>query len=533
MDLAWVEEFRRAKGRPLRILHLGNVANNAYYLARSLDRLGVHADVCASPYYHIMSSPEWEEAEFDQAPRDHYFPDWWNLDLGAYARPRWFASGPWDLCIAYLRARVLGHDARADALWSQLERARMAAHTPHRRRWLRGRIPAIVPQPVLSHVKRFLRPLIGRRIRYRSEATRAAPPDTPVAGDRRSLPAPRTAESLLAEFVRRFPERGDRLTLDDLAPYRTLAESLGPLFACYDVVHAYGADVVYPALAGTRPYVALEHGTLRDAPDSSWPYKGPFYANALGRLTALGYALADHVFVTNADTLESVRRLGIARFSPIGHPFDDSPADPDDDRWKEIRARVGADHLLLCPIRHDWQEKGTDTYIRALPGLRRALGNRFKVCFMPWGKEVSRSRRLIRDLGCEDLVEWVGPFGRVWFTRWIAAADVVYDQLAYASFSGTTPRALVGGVPVLVRYDPRASSGMFDEPPPVLPADSVETVIEQTLKAIDPVFRREYHARARDWVARHHSQDRLVGEVLRVYRRLLPGGEPDADTRRA
>lgn len=513
----WLDAFHERKGRPLRVLHLGNVANNAYYMARMLNRVGVHADVLAYSNYHMMSCPEWEEAAFEGVPRDHYYPDWWNLDLGAYERPRWFAQGPWELCIRYLSARVDGRDAEAGEEWNTLLLARKAAHSNRRFIAAAQRLARLVPARTFPGVRQLLRPLVERGV-SRSSARTGLTGSGSGASDASNG---KVAAELIEEFARRFPQRSDRLSDGDLQRYLQRANQLRPLFAKYDIVHAYGADAIYPCLAQTRPYVALEHGTLRDSPEVPWDFKGPFFSNDIGRLTALSYSMADHSFITNADNLASANRLGLENFSPLGHPIDDAVLGEAQTHGAELRAKVGARWIILCPIRHDWVEKRVDIHIRAIPGLRAALGDQFKVLFMPWGKEVARSRQLIHSLGCDDVVEWIGPFGHVWFARWLAAADLILDQMAYPSFSGTTPRALAFGVPVIVRYDPTITTSAFEAHAPVLAARTSEEVTAQALRALDPEFRLDYSGRARQWYATHHSSAVLVEAVLRKYGELL------------
>ena len=52
-------------------------------------------------------------------------------------------------------------------------------------------------------------------------------------------------------------------TTDDIDPYRPIALRIAHLFREYDLVQAYATDPMLPLLAGYRPYVAFEHGTLR------------------------------------------------------------------------------------------------------------------------------------------------------------------------------------------------------------------------------------------------------------------------------
>ena len=524
-DTTWLEEFKRKNGRPLRILHIGNIANNAYFNSKFLNAFGVESDVFCYSNYHIMSSPEWEEADFVDLPKDHYFPDWWNLNISGYEQPRWFAQGPWKLCIRYLISRQNGESQQAEILWEKLRRARYAAHEsplPNIHKLFR-RYGKYLPEPYFSQLKTYFQSVIesiqnlyasGSSIRRQEAHDLEDGPD-------------KDSSWLIKEFNNHFPNRGDQLTLNDLEHYKSKAQSLSPLLKNYDIVQAYATDALYPLILGYKPYVAFEHGTLRDAPYVDWPFKGPFYNNSEGRLAALAYACADHVFITNADNLTSAQRLGIYKYSPIGHPFDETSFALNKKVRNEIRTKIDAEYIFLCPIRHDWKEKGTDKYILALPLLRKALGNRFKVCFMPWGKELENSRRLIADLGCEDLVEWVGPFGQVWFSRWLISADVIFDQLSYESFSGLTPRALACGVPVIARYNPGSMEWMFPEPAPVLNAENEEDILHQTLTALQPGYREGYQIKAREWVMKYHSSKHVLDELLTVYKDLILKGQTE------
>lgn len=101
---AWLAAFARAHGRPLRVLHIGNIANNAYRNAAIQRQRGIEADVVCYDYYHIMGCPEWEDAEIN-GTYDAFLPDWWRMDVGGTARPEWFIQGPLLLCLDYLRAR--------------------------------------------------------------------------------------------------------------------------------------------------------------------------------------------------------------------------------------------------------------------------------------------------------------------------------------------------------------------------------------------------------------------------------------------
>ncbi|MFM9975743.1 MAG: hypothetical protein ACKVON_14360 [Beijerinckiaceae bacterium] len=98
-----VAELQAKLGRPLRVLHIGNIANNAYNNARIQRQYGIEADVICYDYYHIMSCPEWEDGSFTGNVEGN-FPDWFATSLKGFSRPDWFVQGPAHLCLQYFRA---------------------------------------------------------------------------------------------------------------------------------------------------------------------------------------------------------------------------------------------------------------------------------------------------------------------------------------------------------------------------------------------------------------------------------------------
>ncbi len=115
-----MKEFQRAHDRPLRVLHIGNIANNAYNNALIQRRFGIEADVVCYNYYHVMGCPEWEAASFD-GHVDNMFPDWWATELGGWRRPDWFVQGPVLDCLSYLRAKNAGDNEAAIFFWTLLQ----------------------------------------------------------------------------------------------------------------------------------------------------------------------------------------------------------------------------------------------------------------------------------------------------------------------------------------------------------------------------------------------------------------------------
>jgi glycosyltransferase involved in cell wall biosynthesis len=514
----WLQEFARRKGRPLRVLHVGNIANNAYLNAKFLRCAGVDAHVLCHEYYHIMGCPEFEDADFEGDPGDDFNPHWRRVNLHGFVRPRWFVQGPLYLCARYLTALNAGQRVRSETYWRLLDRV------PRQRALYRSaKVIAILLRAPLCGMRasdEFLVDHLIERLWKIAELRKARHLRVAALAGRlrRAAYGAGMAHAgqlrrLTTLFRERFPERPDVLTPADFSDYLIDLDVFRQLFAQYDIVQCYSTDPILALLAGTAPYVAFEHGTLRVFTLGDDP---------LHRLTSLAYREAAHCFITNGDCLEYAQKLGITRYSPMIHPVNVPQHEQDlGDAPTRIRRELGADVLLLCPLRHDWVVKGTDIHLRALPLVRRNVSGRVVLLLTEWGAQVRESKALLRELHCDDAVRWIPPVPRPALLRYTKAADVVLDQMALPCFGSTAPQALAAGTPVIMSYRPESTAWILNEPAPILAAFTPEDVARSVQQALDPGFRSEFRKRAHDWTHREHGVDRVVRTHLGVYRRIL------------
>jgi glycosyltransferase involved in cell wall biosynthesis len=531
----WLQAFEDLNGRKLRVLHIGNIANNAYLVAKFQRCAGIEADVLSYDYYHVMGTPEWEELLITHDYGDDFRPHFSSEDIGTYQRPRWFVSGPLIPCVNYLMAVRSGDQERSSFLWTLLERARLGdlpnysdSDNPNRdwnwRRFCSSLImlPYRVARGTAKVVHRSLRARGFERASqsfYRWAQGRGVVRNTIKRLVTVSAKVERGSHlvrfnELKTEFKNFFPERSDQLGFSDFAAYLDRIEPLERLFSQYDIVQAYATDPILPLICDKRPFVAFEHGTLRDFIREDDP---------LHRLTALAYRKADHVFVTNGDCQEHAQWLGCENATAMLHPIDvDQHRERDEGAIATLRERYGADVILFCPIRHDWAVKGTDLHLRALPDIRRRISGRVVLVLAPWGLQIGDSRALIKTLDCETSVAWLArPLSRIELIRHLQAADVVLDQMTLPHFGATAPQALAAGTPVVMSYKPESTAWIVDEPAPILPAFSPDDVANAVVTAIDPTWRADFKDRARAWVDIHHHNNRVVHDHLTAYHRIL------------
>ena len=515
-----------------------------------------------------MGCPEWEDADFHGEFGDQFRPDWSRVNLRGFRRPRWFAQGPRSLCIAFLLARRRGWTIRGEHLWRWLEyasRLRRAPLISRSESLLARELRAVTapwwyepsdPRPDdVEHVSlpavwlRAFRQVWQRGLRqfwYRSGRTLVSVrnllgvprmlwsklqefyrvvaahldylPTSPPRAPRKKKFANVFCGDVVAEFSKEFPQRPP-LEDTDIAAYRAIIGEWRELFLEYDIIHAYSTDPILPFLAAV-PYVALEHGTLREI---------PYQDTATGRLTALAYRRAAHVFVTNADCMESARWLADDRVDFVNHPYDDNHS-ANVNGAKELRssmcAKLSSDFLIFFPTRHDWvpgtgyADKANDSFLYAF-GRLRAAGFRVGMVCCNWGKNVEESRQLIASLGCAENVRWMEPMGIVQFERTAMASDLVADQFKLGAFGGVTFKALAAGVPVMTYLKPDLFSEKFPMPP-VLNCRDEEEIHQQLMFLVENKASLERLARvSKEWVNKYHNADALLKLEIATYARVL------------
>lgn len=535
----WLDGFQARHGRPLRILHIGNIANNAYIISKFLHKVGVQSDVLCNDYYHIMGCPEWEDVEFEPLHiKDQNSPDWTRVPLDGYCRPRSFIQGPINACLRYLKHRNQGH--RSEEKWGWLELSLLNRTQRLSFRHIFSRMIWRSTEPnhqdgiaragmrrlalIWKEVMRGLA-VIGRKVGVIREYL--GPAHAKFASFIQEMrnkssrldemyPVKERMKTLVEEFPRLFPDRKDRMDVSDLAGYLPTVTACHPVFEHYDIIIGYAIDGILPLLANSKPYFCFEHGTLRTF---------TMEPTAQCRRTAMCYRMADYVFVTNGDCIDYAERLKIPRYTTTLHPIDEHAIEELEDRREQVHEELGVRYVFLCSLRHDWKIKGTDHYIRALPGIREAIGADFKVLMTRWGGDLQASRDLAEQLGVLDHIVWTTPYSRIALHRMMKSVDIVFDQIALPHFGATAPEAIAAGTPVIMSYTPSSTSLIVDEPAPILSAWSAEDVVGCVQTALDPEWREGYRRRAANWIHNHHSHRRVVRDFIGACRIALEEAE--------
>lgn len=550
----WLEAFRARHSRAPRILHIGNIANNAYNNAKILNEVGLDCDVICYDYYHIMGCPEWEDADFTGQIKDDFRPDWTKVDLGGYVRPQWFVQGPLNLCVRYLIARRTGtHDHHK--IWQELQITNQCESSkginrliPRRStiRWTARTIKQILFGPAPEVVRKITQFIGGRPIGNASLAFSGlvlllvfvvrviAWPAVAghrwrnrfrhEVGFRRKAKAAEERQAVLEiidSYAREFKDRQDRLLPADIQPYLCRRRQWRQLLACYDYVIGYSTDPILP-LVGGIPYFAFEHGTIREI---------PYHVTSQGRLTALAYRMAQHVFVTNFDCVESAEKLAPGRFTIINHPYDEDHGLKVTD-WEQTRkamlSELDSDFLFFHPTRHDWVEgtgyadKYNDVFLRAFASLRNE-GARVGLVCCSWGANVAESKALLEEYRCSPHVRWVAPLAITPFERMCLASDLVIDQFKLGAFGGVVFKAMAVGTPILTYLDEKRLLKQYPVCPPVVNCQTSKEIVEKTRTLISsPEKLAQIGKASRAWMKKYHAKAATVNAQVDQFRQHPP-----------
>ena len=429
----------------MKILHVGNIANNAYSNVKFLRRKGIEAHVLSYDYRHVMGQPEWEDATFD-GHVDEYEPDWGSVDLKGFHRPSWFMQ----------ETLNRGGVCRKQKFKGQFRLERWLFQLPPMAMWV---------------WRKYL--------------------ESRKSGDVRS---PHVLDIWSSSYCRkRFEE----------------------WFEGYDLVQAYATDPIHAwmFLKG-RPYVAFEHGTMREI---------PFENSGRGRLLSLAYRQAGKVIITNPDVISAARRLGLRNFLFIPHPVDETKYRPMDTPLRgELVDQHQSELILFAPSRHNWALKGNDLLLKAFVRCQQAYKGKLLLILSDWGQEVDRSKGLIEALGIGRSVLWTPPLNKMSLIEYYNAADIVLDQFTIGTFGTVTPEAMACGKPVMLYFNREVHEWCYGDMPPVVSAGTEDQIFSELMALLGSRERRLAVGQAsREWIVKHHGWELVADRQIAVYRELL------------
>ncbi|MBN1942498.1 MAG: glycosyltransferase [Phycisphaerae bacterium] len=289
----------------------------------------------------------------------------------------------------------------------------------------------------------------------------------------------------------------------------------------YDYVIGYGLHGCWPLLTNQHPYLAYEHGTIRQL---------PFLPDAQGRLCALTYRMADLSLITNADNNQAADTLGLYPYAFMPHPVNEWMPEIEQCRTlhEELLASLNADFIVFHPSRQHWDEtrdpsleKGNDIFIRGLARFIQECNPRGAAVFVDWGKMVNKTQRLLEELKIAQRVHWIPPQHNHAMVRYMKACDLLADQFYLGAFGSTMPKALLHETPAMLYLDEERHRWCFPEMPPVINASTPEEVFTGMRRLYEDKSYREALVRdGKSWYDRYHSNRVIAETFLRLFKTI-------------
>jgi hypothetical protein len=501
----WLNNFVAKYKRKPRVLHIGNIANNAYNNAKILNQAGLECDVLCYNYYHMMACPEWEDAIIERDYGSHFHPKWFSAGIKNFERPNWFIQGPLKLCLKYLIAKR--NRKKSKHLWlaiSNINQTRFSLFLPAGFLYKFGfEIKRLCLIGIIKVIKFILLPLIIKKFIVL------------ILENIKFLNLFKKSNTNLEVNI--FKDLNRELSIEfkkenfpKIKKYYyfnfTLINKFTQLFRRYDFIIAYSTDPIIPLIC-KKPYFSFEHGTLRDI---------PYEKNDKAKLTSLAYRKSIHTFVTNFDCKESANYLTKGRFTIINHPFDEDnkkiPHYNINEMRKNLLTLLDSDFLFFHPTRHDWlkkngkgyADKANDKFLRVFIKLRKQ-GLRIGLITCDWGENVIESKEILSNF--KKHVYWEKPFNILKFKLMCNISDVVVDQFKLGSFGGVVFKALATGTPVLTYLNKKQIHKQFKLTPPVINCKN-EKEIEKEIKKIfkNVLLLKDLGSKSEKWIKKYHGK---------------------------
>lgn len=439
----------------MRVLHIGNIANNAYIFSHLLQEKGIESCAISPNYHHIMGYPIWETKEMILDEGDHFSPKINRQELDQFP---WFSSGTWKQCFQKISQYLEGN-------YSENQVAH-EANVPV------VKFPRRAQQKLRFISKKYLPNLlqvwISNNLIYR---------------------------------IRTIQEIGFLKKFDEL----------------FDVIVFYGPSTNLIARRRTQAFqIGFEHGTLREYVFA--PFKRC-------KDSKLGYINSDVIFVTNQDSLPSVKRLNYPESNVVCIPHPNL-----DRKFPDLRAtrlsskfKILEQPRILIPARHTYGNavdmgKGTEVILRATIELIEIFP-KVVVEFIEWGNDVHLSKNFL-DENCDVRLNiiWSKLKSRPLLRRSMSTASLVIDQMKIQAYGALTADSLGLGVPVITAHSCSNDLNFFGSCAPVLPASNQKEIVDQASLILNTpdLFEKSLSTNA-DWYEENLSSEILLGKTLRIF----------------
>lgn len=249
-----------------------------------------------------------------------------------------------------------------------------------------------------------------------------------------------------------------------------------------------------------------------------------FQRTPFARLYREALSKCVHLFLVNTNQFGLVGRLGLPGLSYSFLPF------RVDLQRAEYASPPEGDRLVFYSVaRLDWTSrrrvstKGNDIFLRGFAlYIRQAPEPNCELWISDWGVDRVETRTLIAGLGIERWVRWIPPGDKAHFYHHLNQCHVAIDQFNLGAVGLAALEAMAAGRPVFARCNRDEVRQAYGTDMPVINCvDEHEVCANLRILSSDVV--KVKGREAAEWVAHHHSDERVLGELRGAYERVCGG----------
>ena len=402
-----------------KILHFGNIANNAYLNSKYLRDHGYCSDVISLDYKHIMGQPEWEDSDLTSFG-DHFDPQFKSESF--FVKPSWFYHGSLsDIIKRFKKEKKISNN---------------------------------------KSLKEFFLDIFYYQFFF--------------------LLFFLIYKTLI--FFFNLDCKKNFFNLRHLHRNHIRSVLLKRIFNNYDFIIFYGATSIYGYLSNSK-YYCYEHGTIRDIPYQNnlfgnlvnKSYKNCnhlFITNcdAINDAKKIGinsFSFIPHPVNENLPKKNDKKKInqlielingkeGIKIFHPARQHWSKDYRDPSLD-------------------------KGNDIFWDGLKKLKD--NNKSFYCIaVKWGDSFDKTLAYLDKLKISKNVLFIEPLCHFDFVRILKNVDILADQFYLGSFGSLAPKALMYNKPVLINYNYNYHDWVFENHPPFIDCKNSFDIYQNILK---------------------------------------------------
>lgn len=452
-------------GRPLRVAHFGNIANNAYLAAKAERLAGLDSHVISPNFSHAMGFPSWDEACGVLESSRHY-----QGDIDPASQPDWFHAGTWHDIGMSLVTRTSGHQ-------NALTKSASSLHHGHKT------LSARSSEGLIKAYRQWRAPI------------------------QRSLP------KRLQDVIANDAQFAVHFAMGVRWVSRILSD--------FDVVNAYGPYNAYlPNIP--CPLVSTEHGTLRDFVWSRH-LLSRLSLRAYRRSRAIIVTNQD-----NLDAARRLSPYGASGVFPMPHPSNPETPECSAliESLRQSMSNSAPNRLLvLAPARHSAatgvdRGKGSEHLYEAIHSVTKQC---LPVTFLlvDWGDSALQARQRLQEASELGYVQWLPLMTRPTLMSLMRRVHVVVDQFVIPAYGAVGLDALRCGTRLVTRREQSLDVEFFGAAPTVSAVQNAAELVHEIRDAIKHVNVAGPHRANAAWFTNHASWEVSLLRRLQVYEDVI------------